>query len=122
MEGEVRDMELLAMLLVVVVAVLYHRKKTSYTLDVRIEPEGAARISNIVYRKGRGFVAAAFSLEIEEGFVLHRWTGTLPRLEGYDPSRWYDSKNNKVYLEIDRNEKLTLHFERRSSNEIAIQE
>lgn len=54
---------------------------------------------------------AEFMVDIKEGYVLRKWTGTLPRLEGYDPSRWYDSKTGTVRLEIDRNEKLTLYFE-----------
>ena len=109
--GLFENRALIALLLVVGVTVFYYKKRKSYALDVTIEPEEAAMISAIVYTKGHGCVVAEFTVDIKEGYVLKRWTGTLPRLEGYDPARWYDSKNNRVHLEIDGNEKLTLHFE-----------
>ncbi|NMB01069.1 MAG: hypothetical protein GX971_06040 [Firmicutes bacterium] len=103
---------LIPILVVVLIAIFYNKKRTSYTLKVEIKPEEAAQISRIMYTKGRGSVIAEFTVDIKEGYALTAWTGTLPRLEGYDPSRWYDSKTNKVRLEIDKNEKLTLHFEK----------
>ena len=102
---------LIAMLLLA--AVFFWRKRKRYTLEVRIEPESAASISDISYTKGHGCVVAEFTIDIKEGYVLKTWTGTLPRLEGYDPARWYDSEKNMVRLEINRNEKLRLHFDHR---------
>ena len=105
------NLSLLAMLFVVLAFIFYYKKKAKYTLDVTIAPEDAATISDIVYTKGQGFVVAEFSIDIREGYVLKKWTGTLPRLEGYDPSRWYDHQKQTVRLEIGKNEKLTIHFD-----------
>ncbi|MCK9525168.1 MAG: hypothetical protein M0R49_04475 [Limnochordia bacterium] len=105
------SMSLFALLLVVLVVVFYVRKKTSYTLAVRVQPEEAATISDILHKKRRGFVVAEFTVRVKEGYMLTKWTGTLPRLEGYDPARWYNTETGKVRLEIDRNETMTLHFE-----------
>lgn len=106
------NLALAAMLLVVLITIFYYKKQRSYKLAVTLAPEDAATISDVVYAKGKGFLVAEFSVEIKEGYVLKNWTGTLPRLEGYDPKLWYDSKKNKVRLEISRNEKLTIHFDR----------
>lgn len=102
---------LIVLLLLIVLVVVYYKRRTSYTLDVTIEPENAATISTILYTKKRGSVVAEFTLDIKEGYALEKWTGTLPRLEGYDPARWYDSQKGTVRLEIDRNEKIALHFQ-----------
>ncbi|HKM42886.1 MAG TPA: hypothetical protein VJZ70_02735 [Limnochordia bacterium] len=109
--GVFGNMSLLAMLIVVLIVIFYVRKKTSYTLDVTIEPKGAATISEITYKKVPGSVVAQFSLKIEEGYTLRKWTGTLPRLEGYDPARWYDQETGKVRLEIDKSETVSIHFD-----------
>ncbi|MDI9485925.1 MAG: hypothetical protein QM372_10715 [Bacillota bacterium] len=100
----------IALLIVVVVVFLLNRKRTSYTLEVTIEPKEAANISEIMYRRGPGFIVAEFSLKIKEGYRVEKWTGTLPRLEGYDPSLWYDSKTGRVRLEIAKNEQMTIHL------------
>ncbi|HBG01361.1 MAG TPA: hypothetical protein DDW87_07300 [Firmicutes bacterium] len=99
--------------MLLLVAVFLWRKRKRYTLEVRIEPESAATVSDIAYTKSHGCVVAEFTVNIKEGYVLKKWTGTLPRLEGYDPARWYDSEKHKVRLEISRNEELSLHFDHR---------
>ncbi len=106
------NLSLMAMLLVVLAFIFYYKKRGRYKLEVTLTPADAATVSDIVYTKKQGRTVAEFSLEIREGYVLKKWAGTLPRLEGYDPSRWYDSKTKKVRLEIDKNEKLTIHFDR----------
>lgn len=107
---------LIILLMVAIVAFFYNKIRTKYTLHVEISPEGAATISDIVYTKFRGSTMAEFTVNIKEGYTLHKWTGTLPRLEGYDPARWYDSRTNFVRLEIYRNARLTLHFEKLDSS------
>ena len=110
--GMTGNLSLLAMLVVVVSVILYVRRQTSYTLDVKIEPPEAARISEIMYKKVPGGVEAQFSLRIKEGYAIRKWTGTLPRLEGYDPALWYDHEKKRVRLFIGKNEKMTIHFEK----------
>ncbi|NLL42980.1 MAG: hypothetical protein GX251_06550 [Firmicutes bacterium] len=100
----------IALLAVILIMFLVNRRRTNYTLDVTIEPEGAAKISQIYYTRMSGFIIAEFTLRIKEGYKIEKWTGTLPRLEGYDPALWYDSKTNRVRLEIDKNEKMTIHL------------
>ncbi len=112
-DGEVRVVRtLIALLVVGMVVVLVNKKRTRYTLHVEINPEDAAEISEIFYTKVHKSTWAEFTVDIKDGYVLSQWTGTLPRLEGYDPARWYNSRTNEVRLEIDQNERLTLHFEK----------
>ncbi|NLL48893.1 MAG: hypothetical protein GX249_09940 [Firmicutes bacterium] len=111
--GIAGNISLLAMLVVVISVIFYVRRQTNYTLDVQIEPPEAAKVSEITYTRIPGGVVAECSLRIKEGYSIQKWTGTPPRLEGYDSARWYDAKKQRVRLEIDRNETVTIHFEQK---------